>query len=130
VRTPTSSLRIGDKERDAAISALGRHFADGRLTQVEHDERTTLALHARTAGDLDALFADLPPLDDELPKRRTASVDHVFGGLPRVVFAAFLAVLAATVLWHLIPVLFVVLVGMFVFRTVLGRRYGWHRHYW
>src|SRR5450631_4292745 len=57
----STALRIGDAEREAAISSLASHFAEGRLTQVEHEERTELALNARTGRDLDVLFADLPP---------------------------------------------------------------------
>jgi len=53
-------LRIGDAERDAAISALGEHFAAGRLNHQEYDERTSAAWTARTAADLTALFVDLP----------------------------------------------------------------------
>jgi hypothetical protein len=35
-------------------------FADGRLDDVEFDERMRTALGARTRGDLDKLLADLP----------------------------------------------------------------------
>jgi hypothetical protein len=53
-------LRIGDAERVAAASALGDHFAAGRLDQVEFDERLGKAYAARTFEDLEPLFADLP----------------------------------------------------------------------
>jgi hypothetical protein len=52
--------RIGDKERDAAVAALGEHFAAGRITQEEFDERSSAAWQARTASQLAPLFADLP----------------------------------------------------------------------
>ncbi len=55
-----TELRIGDGERDAAVSALGEHYAQGRLTKDELDERTDAAWTARTAADLRPLFADLP----------------------------------------------------------------------
>ncbi len=60
--TPSSrpALRIGDAERSGAIEALGEHFATGRLTHEEYDERATRALQARTAADVAPLFADLP----------------------------------------------------------------------
>lgn len=54
------SLRIGDVERGGAVEALGEHFAAGRLTHEEYDERADLALRARTAGDVAPLFHDLP----------------------------------------------------------------------
>jgi hypothetical protein len=55
-------LRIGDQERDAAVSALGEHYAAGRLTKEEYDERSEVAWKARTNSDLAPLFVDLPPL--------------------------------------------------------------------
>jgi hypothetical protein len=55
-------LRIGDQERDAAVSALGEHYAAGRLTKEEYDERSEVAWKARTSSDLAPLFMDLPPL--------------------------------------------------------------------
>ena len=58
--TRSSHLRVGDAERDAAVHALGEHFAAGRLTHEEFDERSTAAWSARTAGELTALFTDLP----------------------------------------------------------------------
>ncbi|WP_199521247.1 DUF1707 SHOCT-like domain-containing protein [Jiangella anatolica] len=53
-------LRVGDTERDAAVAALGEHFAAGRLTKDEFDERSARAWAARFGGDLDELFTDLP----------------------------------------------------------------------
>ena len=53
-------LRIGDAERVAAATALGDHFAAGRLDQAEFDERLGRAYAARTYADLEPLFADLP----------------------------------------------------------------------
>lgn len=53
-------IRIGDAEREQAVSALGEHYLAGRLTKEEYDERTAVALTARTASALQPLFADLP----------------------------------------------------------------------
>ncbi|KQT94278.1 hypothetical protein ASG49_05125 [Marmoricola sp. Leaf446] len=55
-----AELRIGDGERESAVAALGEHYAQGRLTKDEYDERSDAAWTARTAGDLRPLFADLP----------------------------------------------------------------------
>jgi hypothetical protein len=54
------SLRIGDAERITAATALGDHFAAGRIDQDELDQRLSAAYAARTFADLDPLFADLP----------------------------------------------------------------------
>lgn len=53
-------IRIGDAERDEAVSLLREHHAAGRLTSVEFDERVGRALQAKVADDLAALFSDLP----------------------------------------------------------------------
>ncbi|HUA31205.1 MAG TPA: DUF1707 domain-containing protein [Streptosporangiaceae bacterium] len=53
-------LRVSDAERDRAVSELSEHFQAGRLTSEEFDERSGQALRARTGGDLEVLFADLP----------------------------------------------------------------------
>ena len=53
-------LRIGDAERESAASALGEHFAHGRITREEYDERSAAIWAARTASDLRPQFADLP----------------------------------------------------------------------
>src|SRR5680860_581040 len=59
--------RIGDAERAAAASALGEHFASGRLTREEYDERSTEVWSARTNADLRPMFLDLPPLGQQNP---------------------------------------------------------------
>jgi hypothetical protein len=53
-------IRISDSDRDRAASRLRDHYAEGRLTAEELDERITAALNARTAGDLRKVMADLP----------------------------------------------------------------------
>ncbi|MGI5230995.1 DUF1707 SHOCT-like domain-containing protein [Actinoallomurus sp. CA-142502] len=53
-------LRVGDAERDEVTAALHEHFAQGRLTREELDERLTAALSARTVADLRAITRDLP----------------------------------------------------------------------
>jgi hypothetical protein len=53
-------IRISDNDRERAASMLRDHYAEGRLTAEELDERVTAALNAKTAGDLRRLMADLP----------------------------------------------------------------------
>jgi hypothetical protein len=53
-------LRIGDAERDTAMTQLREHFVAGRLTFDELTERIDTALVARTQRQLDRLLADLP----------------------------------------------------------------------
>jgi hypothetical protein len=64
-----AQLRIGDAERESAVTALGEHFAVGRLTKDEFDERSSAAWSARTSGDLAPLVTDLPRLQQAAPRR-------------------------------------------------------------
>lgn len=56
----TAHLRIGDAERDSVAEALHEHFAKGRLTREELDERLDVALRAKTESNLRELMSDLP----------------------------------------------------------------------
>lgn len=58
--TGQPDLRIGDADREGALAALGEHFAAGRLTHEEYDERASRAIEARTAAEVAPLFDDLP----------------------------------------------------------------------
>jgi hypothetical protein len=53
-------VRIGDAERDVALTQLREHFAAGRLTFDELTERIDAALAARTQRQIDEIMADLP----------------------------------------------------------------------
>lgn len=53
-------VKASDADRDAALALLSDHFQAGRLTSAELEERTGLALGARTLGELRCLMADLP----------------------------------------------------------------------
>src|SRR5205823_5022957 len=56
------TMRIGDAERDTATAELGDHYAAGRLTLDELQERVAAALSARTHGQLSRVMRDLPSL--------------------------------------------------------------------
>lgn len=60
-------MRVGDPERDSAVTALGVHLAQGRLRPAEHEKRCVLADIAITRAELEALFADLPEPHPDLP---------------------------------------------------------------
>ena len=63
----SGSIRIGDADRNAAVTALGEHMTTGRIDLDEYGTRSALANNARTVGDLRALFADLPAPHPVLP---------------------------------------------------------------
>jgi hypothetical protein len=54
------ALRIGDAERESAAADLGEHFAQGRLSADEHEERLEQVWAARTRAELAPVFGDLP----------------------------------------------------------------------
>jgi hypothetical protein len=60
IRYSDQHLRVSDAERNAVAERLGSHYSDGRLDQAEFDERVSQAMQAKTRGDLDGLFDDLP----------------------------------------------------------------------
>jgi len=53
-------IRVSDADRERVTTRLRDHFAEGRLTHGELDERVSAALSAKTFGDLRPLMADLP----------------------------------------------------------------------
>lgn len=72
------SLRIGDRERDAVAAELREHFAHGRLTLEEFNQRLDAVFAAKTQRDLSRITADLPHIRSgggPLPSsRRTPSL--------------------------------------------------------
>jgi uncharacterized membrane protein len=99
-------VRVGDVERDHALDALGKHYAAGRLSAEEFEERISAALRARTRGDLSALFLDLPSNRATWHSTPRARADS-WRLAGRILTAA---VATALVLGVLVALLFVVLV--------------------
>jgi hypothetical protein len=93
---PAAPVRIGDAERDQAISTLSDHFAAGRLTREELDERVDQAMAARFDADLRPLFADLP---------RPAPTGPTVRPVPA--YSSGLAIAFAMLFW-LVPLLLVI----------------------
>ncbi|PVY96020.1 DUF1707 SHOCT-like domain-containing protein [Actinomycetospora cinnamomea] len=111
---PHPSPRIGTAEREAAMAALGAHLEAGRLDPEEYGERSARVTEARTAEDLEPLFADLPephPLtatgtatpvparEDAAPARRPSGTGAlarwgpaISGALPIIALVLFLTV--------------------------------------
>lgn len=54
------NMRVGDTEREAVAAQLREHYADGRLTLDELNERLDLVFAAKTRADLTAVTHDLP----------------------------------------------------------------------
>jgi hypothetical protein len=65
---PPGDLRASDTDRDRALSELSEAFRVGRITADEFDQRSGLALRARTGKELVALLADLPLVNLPAPR--------------------------------------------------------------
>lgn len=129
-----SQLRIGDAERDAAAAALGEHYAAGRLTKEEYDERVDQVWAARFDADLRPVFADLP--------RQASAVDRPARALqaaPRTrppawampfmwVAPALLVALVAIVIITGMPWLLFILFWFFVFGGFGRHHRQWSQH--
>lgn len=123
------TIRVSDTERSAALAALGQFYAEGRLTMTETDDRCEAVANAKTRGDLNAIFFDLPNQEiavvDRPEQTYTASEVaelHRKGARPRagimglttVAAVTGTAVLATTsplapVLLAIIPMVFILL---------------------
>jgi len=53
-------IRVSDADRERVTAQLRDHFAAGRITHGELDERLSAALNAKTFGDLRSIMTDLP----------------------------------------------------------------------
>jgi hypothetical protein len=120
--TPADAyLRASDAERNEVADRLSRHFAEGRLDQVEFKSRLDRAIGATTRGDLHGLFDDLPPLADDPPpprSRRHRLVPFVF------IIALVVVATGATISTVHVPWLLFVLVAVYLWY----RRGGHHHH--
>jgi hypothetical protein len=54
------NIRVSDADRERVAERLREHYAAGRLSADELDERLSTTLSAKTFGDLRAVLADLP----------------------------------------------------------------------
>lgn len=57
------NTRASDGDRDKVASVLREHYAQGRLTVEEFDERLEQLYTSRTYGELATLTSDLPDVD-------------------------------------------------------------------
>ena len=76
-------IRISDADRERVAARLREHFAEGRLSPEELDERIAAALSAKTFGELRHTVADLP---EPAPVSLQAGQSPPWAGRPRAVF--------------------------------------------
>jgi hypothetical protein len=135
------SIRASDSDRDRVTAQLRDHFAAGRITPGELDERLSAALNAKTFGDLRRIMADLPgpvpaPLGAAPPSLRAGpawAVRRRPPFPPLIVFVLLAALLIPGTGWLLAAFINVILllwlmafaVGAFAFGRSQRR---WHHH--
>jgi hypothetical protein len=136
-KTKTAQVRIGDAERQEAARQLQQHFADGRLTWEELDERLQVAYTARVTDELTPLFADLPDLPPPPPP--PATVRSRAEGLAArarrrdvralVLWTLMAAAIVGVLQWHFVPIVLIWAFVVFGHRSRhhhAGHRYGHH----
>ena len=107
-------IRASDEDREHATARLREHFAAGRLTSDELDERIAAALTAKTVGDVRRILADLPGPVPAPPQARQSPPWAPRPGAvvrrgPRILPLAVFALIAALVIpgagWLLLALL-------------------------
>jgi hypothetical protein len=118
-------IRVSDADREQVTARLREHFAEGRLTRDELDERVTAALNAKTVGDLRRVMVDLPepaPVlagGGPLPRGIRPGPVYVRRG-PRLLPLALLVLLIAAVAPGTGFVFLALLQGFLVFLLLAG----------
>lgn len=150
------NMRVSDADRERVAGRLREHFAEGRLTSDELDERLSAALRAKTVGDLRAVMADLPepvpagmgagqvpppgPQGWQGPPPQWGARGYYRRGprlLPIVLLLIFAGLVLPGVGWGLFALLKIVLVfwlvsvliGVFTARRVRSRSRRWQSGY-
>ncbi len=130
-------LRIGDAERDTAVSALGEHYAAGRLTKDEYDERADDVSAARFDADLTPLFADLPRSERTVETTEEPAIRGRGHGPPwkqragLMLHAAFMALMVGGLLFMVVrgaPWILLIFFWLWVFSGGFGFRHARRHH--
>jgi hypothetical protein len=125
-----ASIRASDEERNAVADRLSRHYAEGRLDEVEFKNRLDTAMSATTRGDLHGLFDDLPTLPSAPPPppprhRRV---------LPWILIVVLVAIAAGATMpfypMYRVPWFLFAVIAFFLWRRAGGHlhQHRYHRH--
>jgi Domain of unknown function (DUF1707) len=128
-------LRASDADRDHALAQLREHYAAGRLSDAERQERAGAALAARTLGELSELMTDLP--DPGPPARREGTVggpsfrlaqaDQAAGPRPAAAVTVLGAIVALYVLTGLLTGIWWIPWALIIVPAVRAIRYARYR---
>jgi hypothetical protein len=130
------NLRASDEDREAVIDRLRKAATEGRIGSDELEQRVSEALKARTSDELEAIVADLPKAGHRTPSYRRSAGGWAVStiranpilllfAIPVVAVTAAM-VLAATLVWTLLVIVFLVVGRHSIPRGpwMYGRRYG------
>ena len=139
--TTRPDLRVGDAERDSVATALREHYAQGRLSTDELDERLAAAFSATTQGQLEQVTDDLPPIESAasvptppgvtFPQRRPGrgAAQAATGLLAVVALLGVVAIAAHAGHGEHVPRNIITLViALLILRGLVFRAFGRHHH--
>jgi hypothetical protein len=121
-------MRASDEERNAVADKLSRHFAEGRLDSAEFKTRLDAAMSAKTRGELNGLFYDLPrlPADPPPPPPKRQRI------LPYLcLFAVFVIVAGALLPWwplYHVPWVLFAIIGFLIWRRATWHSRSYYHH--
>jgi hypothetical protein len=143
-------LRVGDAERESTATALREHYAQGRLSTDELNDRLDAAFSATTYGQLDRVTQDLPHIQPvpaapppEAPVARPRSGRLAARAATALVTVALLLFVVAVVghgANHLPRTIVTLVIAMLILRALIFRAFGrrhfqhphpehWHHHH-
>jgi Domain of unknown function (DUF1707) len=99
-------IRVSDADRERVTARLRDHYAEGRLTDSELDERVTAALNAKTFGDLRQLMVDLPGPVPVPPQQPAQPPRPQWGGPPWIGYRRGPRLLPLVLLFLLVSLVF------------------------
>ncbi len=106
---PSPRLRISDRDRESALTALGEHLSVGRIDLDEFGDRSAEVTAAKTRGELSDVFVDLPEPHPAFDAPRTAVREP---GKPGSPFAGISP--AQRVMGALLPILFIASIALII----------------
>jgi hypothetical protein len=130
-------LRVGDAERDSTATALREHYAQGRLSTDELNERLDAAFSATTHGQLEQVTDDLPHIQPALaaPPPEVAVPGRRPGRLAARAVTALVTVVALLAVVaianrggvHVPRNIATLVIALLILRALVGRAFG-HQH--
>jgi uncharacterized membrane protein len=135
-------LRVGDAERELTANALREHYAQGRLSTDELNERLDAAFAATTHGQLEVVTHDLPhiqpatppPADPVMPaaERRRLWRGWTGQALAMLVTLAAVSTVVSVALHggeHVGRTIATVIIAMLVLRALIASLFGLRHHH-